>query len=156
MDADLLFRPAGELAALVRAGDVSARELAEASLSRIEALQPDLNAFVHVDADGALAAAEAIGPDDPRPFAGVPVAIKDTAPVKGMPYTLGSDLFGDYVHDYDAFLVRRLRDAGFVIVGKTNLPEYGILPVTEPRRFGPTRNPWDTDRTPGGSSGGAA
>jgi amidase len=156
MDAEVLFRPAGELAALVRAGDVSARELAEASLARIEALQPDLNAFVHLDPDGALAAAEAIGPDDPRPFAGVPIAIKDTATVKGMPYTLGSDLFGDYVPDHDAFVVRRLRDAGFVIVGKTNLPEYGILPVTEPRRFGPTRNPWDTDRTPGGSSGGAA
>jgi amidase len=156
MDAELLFRPAGELAALVRAGEVSARELAEASLSRIEALQPDLNAFVHLDPDGALAAAEAVGPDDPRPFAGVPIAIKDTATVRGMPYTLGSDLFGDYVPDHDAFVVRRLRDAGFVIVGKTNLPEFGILPVTEPRRFGPTRNPWDTDRTPGGSSGGAA
>ena len=69
---------------------------------------------------------------------------------------MGSDLFGDFVADHDAYLVRRLRDAGFVIVGKTTLPEIGILPTTEPRRFGPTRNPWDLDRTPGGSSGGSA
>jgi amidase len=156
MDPELLFRPAGELAALVRGGDVSARELVEASLERIEAMQPELNAFVHVDADGALAAADGVGADDGRPFAGVPIAVKDTAAVAGMPYTLGSDAFGDFVPQHDAFVVRRLREAGFVIVGKTNLPEFGILPVTEPRRFGPTRNPWDTDRTPGGSSGGAA
>ena len=69
---------------------------------------------------------------------------------------MGSDLFGDFVPGHDAFLVRRLREAGFVIVGKTTMPEMGILPTTEPRRFGPTRNPWALDRTPGGSSGGAA
>jgi amidase len=156
MDPELLFRPATELANLVRAGELSSRELTEASLERIEALQPELNAFVHLDADGALAAADAVQADDARPFAGVPIAIKDTAAVAGMPYTLGSDAFGDFVPAHDAFVVRRLREAGFVLVGKTNLPEFGILPVTEPRRFGPTRNPWDTERTPGGSSGGAA
>src|SRR5215217_1668319 len=156
MDPELLFRPATELADLVRAGDVSSRELVETSLERIEALQPELNAFVYTDSDGALAAADAVGAGDARPFAGVPIAIKDTAAVAGLPYTLGSDLFGDFVPEHDAFVVRRLRDAGFVVVGKTNLPEFGILPVTEPRRFGPTRNPWDTGRTPGGSSGGAA
>ena len=156
MDADLLFRPAGELAALVRGGELTARELVEAALGRIEALDPDLNAFVCTDPDGALAAADTIEAGDERPFAGVPIAIKDTAPVAGLPYTLGSDAFGDFVPAHDAFLVRRLREAGFVIVGKTNLPEFGILPVTEPRRFGPTRNPWDRERTPGGSSGGAA
>jgi amidase len=156
MDAELLFRPAAELAGLVRTGEVSSRELTEAALGRIEALDGDLNAFVYVDPDGALAAADAVGTDDSRPFAGVPIAIKDTAPVANMPYTLGSDAFGDFVPGHDAFVVRRLREAGFVIVGKTNLPEFGILPVTEPRRFGPTRNPWDTARTPGGSSGGAA
>jgi amidase len=153
---DLLFRPAGELAALVRKGELRARELTEASLRRIEALQPTLNAFVHLDPDGALAAADAVGPGDPRPFAGVPIAVKDTAAVAGMPLTMGSDLFGDYIPAQEAFVVRRLRDAGFVIVGKTNMPEFGILPVSEPRRFGPARNPWDTERTPGGSSGGAA
>jgi amidase len=153
---DLLLRPASELAALVRSGEVSARELVAASLARIEELDGHINAFVHVDADGALAAAEAIGPGDPRPFAGVPIAIKDNQPVAGMPITLCADLLGDFVAPYDAALVRRLREAGFVIVGKTALPEYGILPTTESRRHGPTRNPWDLSRTPGGSSGGAA
>jgi amidase len=156
MQADLLSRPATELARLVKAGEVTSRELTTASFERIEALDPELNAFVHLDPEGALAAAEAIEPSDERPFAGVPIAIKDTATVAGMPYRLGSDVFGDFVPPQDAFVVRRLREAGFVFVGKTNLPEFGILPVTEPRRFGPTRNPWDPARTPGGSSGGAA
>jgi amidase len=153
---ELLFRPATELATLIHTGQISSTELVTAALERIEALQPTINAFTHIDADGAMAAAEAISSDDPRPFAGVPIAVKDTAPVAGMPYTMGSDMFGDFVPGHDAYLVRRLRDAGFVIVGKTNMPEFGILPVSEPRRFGPVRNPWDTDRTPGGSSGGAA
>jgi amidase len=156
MPEDLLTRPASELAGLVKGGEVSSRELTEASLERIEALEPELNAFVHLDPDGALAAADAIEASDERPFAGVPIAIKDTAAVAGMPHRLGSDMFGDFVAPQDAFVVRRLREAGFVFVGKTSLPEFGILPVTEPRRFGPTRNPWDLDRTPGGSSGGAA
>jgi amidase len=151
----LLTRPALELAALVRQGDVTARELAEAALSQIEARQ-DLNAFTFVTADSALAAASAIGPGDPRPFAGVPIAIKELNPMEGQPLTMGSDIFGDFRSDHDAYVVRRLKDAGFVIVGRTSAPEFGILPVTEPRRFGPTRNPWDLSRTPGGSSGGAA
>src|SRR5215211_1972250 len=156
MQTDLLFKPATELANLIRGGDISSRELVETSLERIEALEPELNAFAHLDPEGALAAADLVRPGDERPFAGVPIAIKDTAEVAGWPYTLGSDVFGDFVPSYDAFVVRRLREAGFVFVGKTSLPEFGILPVTEPRRFGPTRNPWDTERTPGGSSGGAA
>jgi amidase len=153
---ELLFRPAGELAALVRSGEVTSAELVGAALARIEALEPTINAFMHVDADGALAAAEQVGKGDPRPFAGVPIAIKDTVPVAGMPYTMASDLFGDFVPGHDSFAVRRIRDAGFVLVGKTNMPELGILPVSESRRYGPVRNPWDTGRTPGGSSGGAA
>jgi amidase len=153
---ELLFRPASELATLIHTGQITAAELVGAALERIEALQPTINAFAHIDAEGAMAAAEGMSADDPRPFAGVPIAVKDTAPVAGMPYTMGSDIFGDFVPGHDAFLVRRLRDAGFVIVGKTSMPEFGILPVSEPRRFGPVRNPWDTDRTPGGSSGGAA
>ena len=156
MEADLLFKSASELAHLVRSGELTSRELVETSLDRIEALEPELNAFVHLDPDGAVAAAELVRPGDDRPFAGVPIAIKDTAEVSGWPYTLGSDVFGGFVPGYDSFVVRRLREAGFVLVGKTSLPEFGILPVTEPRRFGATRNPWDTGRTPGGSSGGAA
>jgi amidase len=153
---ELLTEPPGVLAQRIRTGEISARELTEASLRRIEALQPTLNAFMHLDPDGALAAAGAVGPDDPRPFAGVPIAIKDSAAVADMPLTMGSELFGDYRPTHESFVVRRLRDAGFVIVGKTNMPEFGILPVSEPRRFGPVRNPWDTERTPGGSSGGSA
>lgn len=151
-----MLRPALELAALVRAGELSARELVGDCLAQIERLQPAINAFTHVAAEPALAAAEEIGPGDPRPFAGVPIAIKDNRPVAGMPITMCSDLFGELIAEHDAFCVRRLRDAGFVIVGKTALPEMGILPTTESRRHGPTHNPWALDRTPGGSSGGSA
>src|SRR5215213_2407451 len=125
---DLLFKPASELATLIRTGQVSSTELVTAALDRIEALQPTINAFTHIDAEKALAAAEAVSAEDRRPFAGVPIAIKDTAPVAGMPYTMASDIFGDFVPGHDAFLVRRLRDAGFVIVGKTSMSEFGILP----------------------------
>ncbi|HYZ82541.1 MAG TPA: amidase [Solirubrobacteraceae bacterium] len=152
---ELLTRSALELAAMVRSGQLSARELVGASLEAIAALEPSINAFTHVAAESALAAADAVGPGDPRPFAGVPIAVKDNRPVAGMPLTMCSDLFGDHVAHHDAFLVRRLREAGFVIVGKTALPENGILPTTESRRFGSTANPWALDRTPGGSSGGS-
>jgi amidase len=153
---DLMFRPASELAGLVRSGECSARELVEHSLSRIEALDPALGAFVQVDADGALAAASTITREDSRPFAGVPIAIKNNRGVAGLRLTQGCELLRDFVAPHDHSVVRRLRGAGFVIVGTTKLPEYGILPVTEPRAYGPTRNPWDPLRTPGGSSGGAA
>jgi amidase len=156
-DPSLLYKPATELADLVRLGDVSARELTELALDRISADEQGLNAFTVVDREGALAAADAIGPGDERPFAGVPIAIKDlTSPTAGLRVSMGSELFGDYTPDYDAHVVRRIRHAGFVIVGKTAAPEMGILPVTESRRFGPTRNPWNTGHTPGGSSGGSA
>ncbi len=151
----LLTRPAIELAAMVRAGEVRSRELVEAALRQIEARR-DLNAFTLVTPDEALAVADSIQPDDPRPFAGVPIAIKELNAVAGQQQTMGSDLFGDYRAPVDAYVVRRLKAAGFVLVGRTSSPEFGIVPVTEPRRFGPTRNPWDTSRTSGGSSGGAA
>src|SRR3984893_7071125 len=155
-DSDLMFRSAGELAGMVRSGEVAARELVQCSLDRIEELNPTLNAFVQVDADGALATADAVAADDPRPFAGVPIAIKNNRPVRGLRLTYGCELMADYVPDYDHNITRRLREAGFVIVGTTTLPEYGILPTSEARLFGPTRNPWDLQRTPGGSSGGGA
>ncbi|MGN6166728.1 MAG: amidase [Solirubrobacteraceae bacterium] len=156
MEEELLFRSAIELASMVRSGDVSARELVAASLHRIETLEPTINAFTHIAYDSAIRAANEIRAGDARPFAGVPIAIKDNRPVAGMPLTIASDLFGDRVAERDSFLVRRLREAGFVIVGKTTLSEMGILPTTETRRFGPTHNPWQLDRTPGGSSGGSA
>jgi amidase len=165
---DLLRQPALELARMVRDGEVSAHELVEASLARAETTAP-LNHWTLLDHEGALAAADTIdrergraGGDGPapgpqRPFAGVPLAIKDLfAPVAGLRMSQGSELVGDYVPDYDYALVRRFRAAGFVLIGKTQTPELGILPVTEPRRFGPARNPWDPDRTTGGSSGGSA
>jgi amidase len=155
-DSDLMFRPATELAEMVRSGEISARELVEISLRRIEELNPALNAFVDVDAERALATADAVRPGDERPFAGVPVAIKNNRPVQGLRLTYGCSLMEHNICDYDHNVTRRLKDAGFVIVGTTTLPEYGILPTSEARIFGPTRNPWDPSRTPGGSSGGAA
>jgi amidase len=155
-DSDLMFAPAIELAGMVRSGEVSARELVELSLARIEELNPELNAFVEVDGERALATADGIRPGDERPFAGIPVAIKNNRAVDGLRLTNGCALMSEYVADHDHNVTRRLREAGFVIIGSTTLPEYGILPVSEARIFGPTRNPWDLQRTPGGSSGGAA
>ncbi|HEY3864696.1 MAG TPA: amidase [Solirubrobacteraceae bacterium] len=155
-DSDLMFRPATELAGMVRSGELSSRELVETSLARIEELNPQLNAFVQVEPERALAAADEIGPGDERPFAGVPIAIKNNRALEGWRYTNGCALMEDFIAPYDHSVVRRLKQAGFVIVGTTTLPEYGILPVSEARIFGPTRNPWDLERTSGGSSGGAA
>ncbi|MGI8557820.1 MAG: amidase [Solirubrobacteraceae bacterium] len=152
----LMFHPVGELAALVRLGECSARELVEHSLARIEELNPQLNAFAQIDAEGALAAADTVMRGDERPFAGVPIAIKNNRPVQGLRYTMGAPLLRDHIAQEDHSLVRRLRAAGFIVVGTTTLPEYGILPVSEAQLFGPTRNPWDPSRTPGGSSGGSA
>lgn len=152
----LMFEPIQDLARMVKKGQVTARELVEQSLERIEALDGEIGAFTHVDAEGALATADTINSEDDRPFAGVPIAIKDNKAVAGMPLTFGAELMGDFIAPSDTNLVRRIRDAGFVIVGKTKLPEYGLMPVTDPTRGGPARNPWDLTRTPGGSSGGSA
>jgi amidase len=153
-DADLMFRSVTDLAGLIRTGEVSARELVETSLRRIEQLDGQLSAFIDVDGDRALAEAEEVGTGDARPFAGVPIAIKNNRAVKGWRLTHACDLMADHVADYDHNVTRRFKDAGFIVVGTTNLPEYGILPVSEPRHQ-QTRNPWDTERTPGGSSGGS-
>src|SRR4051812_29116014 len=155
-DPDVLFRPAPELAALVRSGELSARELVEASLERVDALNPELNAFVDVFHDEALAAATAVHPGDERPFAGVPIAVKNNRAIAGRRLTYCADYMGDWPAPYDHNVVRRLRAAGFVIVGSSTLPEWGILPWTNTKRFGATRNPWDPTRTSGGSSGGSA
>src|SRR3982751_1739643 len=128
---DLLFRPATELAGLVRSGEVSARELVEASLDRIEALNPEINAFVDVFGDEALAEADGISSGDERPFAGVPIAIKNNRAIAGKRLTFAANMVGDFLAPYDHNVVACLRAAGFVIVGTTTLPEWGIMPTTE-------------------------
>jgi amidase len=155
MDA-LAFMPATELAARIRDGSLTAREATEAAVRRIESVDPQIGAFVEVDAEVALEQAAQVAPGDRRPFAGVPIAVKANTAVAGMCMNFGSRFLAGHRPTHSAYLVRRLRDAGFVIVGTTNMPEFGILPTTEPRHTGATRNPWDTALTPGGSSGGAA
>jgi amidase len=157
MENDVMFQSATEQAALVRSGEVSARELVEASYEAIGRLNDEINAFVTLCEERALAEADAVEAGDDRPLAGVPVAIKDLGPLtEGVRTTFGMRLLGDFVPDHDSALVRRLREAGAIVVGKTNTPELGLVPTTEPERFGPARNPWDRSRTTGGSSGGSA
>ena len=153
---DLALLSAVELGALLRERRVSAPEVTEAALRRIEARDGELGAFVDVDGDRALAQARALDSGDQRLFAGVPIAVKANTPADGLVMDYGSALLKGHRADHDAHLVRRLRAEGFVIVGATKTPEFGILPTTEPRAHGPARNPWDRGRTPGGSSGGAA
>ncbi|MDI6873433.1 amidase [Candidatus Solincola sp.] len=142
-------------AELVRKGEVSPAELVEAAIRRVERLNPELNAVVTPMFERALEEAKGKLPEGP--FTGVPFLLKDLlAAYRGVRMTFGSAFFEDYVPDFDSELVARLKRAGLVIIGKTNTPEFGILPTTEPHLFGPTRNPWDTGRSTGGSSGGSA
>ena len=143
------------LAELVRHGEVSAKELVVTAIERINALDPQLNAVIHRMYDEALATAEQPLPDGP--FAGVPFLLKDLLSMyAGAPTRNGSRIYEHYIAPIDSELVRRYRKSGVVILGKTNTPEFGLTPFTEPELFGPTRNPWDITRTSGGSSGGAA
>jgi aspartyl-tRNA(Asn)/glutamyl-tRNA(Gln) amidotransferase subunit A len=153
------FSSAAALLDRFRRGDLSPVEATQAILERIERLNPCLNAYLYVNADGALkqarAAEAAYLAGNAAPLAGLPLSIKDTISVRAMPYTLGSLLYRDAVGQTDAISVARLRAAGAVLLGKTNTPEFGSLATTENRLGDPARNPWDTSRTPGGSSGGA-
>jgi amidase len=140
---------------LVRRGEITPLELVEAAIARIERANPRLNAVVTPMAE--LARAAARGPLPDGPFRGVPFLLKDLqALYAGVRYTGGSRLLAGFVAPIDTVLVQRHKRAGLVVVGKTNTPEFGILPVTEPFLFGPARNPWDPERTTGGSSGGSA
>jgi len=143
------------LADLVRRGEVSAAELLDAAIARVEACNPELNAVVSRLYDQARAAIAAGLPDGP--FTGVPYLLKDLgAHYTGAVTSYGSSLFKDFVVDHDSEITSRLKRAGLVIFGKTNTPEMGLAPSTEPRLFGPTRNPWSLSHSAGGSSGGAA
>lgn len=140
---------------LVRKKEVTAKELVEAALQRIEQLNPKLNAVVTLMADEALAAAET--PKLDAPFAGVPFLLKDLGPAYGgVRLTEGTSFLQNYIPPVDSPLVTRYKQAGLITVGKTNTPEFGLVPTTEPKLFGACHNPWDLGRTPGGSSGGSA
>lgn len=159
MNADvnaLLLRPAGELAELVRLGEISALELTEAALERAQQLDPQISAFTDLDADSAIAAAAKVQRGDDRPLAGVPIAVKNNRAVVGLPVRSGARITNALVAAFDHHTTARLRGAGAVIIGTTALPEWGLLPTTEPLHRDPTRNPWDLSRTAGGSSGGSA
>jgi Asp-tRNA(Asn)/Glu-tRNA(Gln) amidotransferase A subunit family amidase len=143
------------LAALVRRGEVKPQEVLDATIARIEARNPALNAIVTRLYDQARAAVAAGLPDGP--FTGVPYLLKDLGALyAGAVTSSGSRLFEGHVADHDSEITARLKRAGLVIAGKTNTPEMGLCPSTEPRAFGPTRNPWRLDTSAGGSSGGAA
>ena len=156
---ELAFAGVVRQAELVRAGEVSSRELVELYLERIERLDPELNAFRKVMAERALVDAQQAdgrrGAGDDRPLLGVPIAVKDVEDVTGEVTRFGTDAFSTPAAS-DSELVRRLRAAGAVIIGKTNLPELAIMGDTEGPAFGITRNPWNTDRSVSGSSGGSA
>ena len=154
-DEQLAFAGPFELAELVRSRQVKPRELVELCLRRIEALNPRLNAFRVTLAEEALAAADAVSAGADGPLAGVPVAVKDDIPIKGQSATWGSKSYGPPARE-DAEAVRRLRGAGAIPVGVTNVPELMIWPWTATDANGVTRNPWDLSRTTGGSSGGSA
>ncbi|MBI3455692.1 MAG: amidase, partial [Candidatus Rokubacteria bacterium] len=143
------------LAELVRRKEVAPAELVEAAIERIERRNPRLNAVIHTLYEEARA--RATGPLPAGPFAGVPFLLKDLAAAyAGAPLRSGSRFLAGWRPDHHAELVRRFLAAGVIVLGKTNTPELGLLPITEPRLFGPTRNPWDPERSPGGSSGGSA
>jgi amidase len=154
---ELAFLPATEQARLIRTGEASSVELVELYLERIARLDPELNAYVTVRGEEALDDARAAdaAPSD-APFHGVPIAIKDLTATAGTRTTFSSRAYADFVPPFDMAVVRRIREAGFVLLGKTNTPEFGTTAFTESDLNGATRNPWSPERTPGGSSGGAA
>jgi amidase len=155
--AELTRLPAAELAAKIHSREVSAVEVAQAHLDRIAAVDGAVHAFLHVAGDAALASAALVdaaldaGTPPASPLAGVPLALKDVFTTLDMPTTCGSRLLENWRPPYDATVTRRLREAGVVILGKTNMDEFAMGSSTENSAYQVTRNPWDLDRIPGGS-----
>ena len=161
LERDLIRQSAATLASAIAEGEVTSREVTQAHLDRIAEVDDRVHAFLHVDADGALATADDVdarrSAGEPLgPLAGVPLALKDILAMKGVPTTCGSRILEGWRPPYDATIVERLRAAGIPILGKTNMDEFAMGSSTEHSAYGPTHNPWDLDRIPGGSGGGSA
>lgn len=158
---DLLKKSALELADMLAAGETTSVELTRACLDRIDALNPTINAFLYVDREGALATAADVDArrsagESLHRLAGIPIAIKDNMVTRGIPTTCASKILGDWRPPYDATVIEKIHKAGLPIVGKTNMDEFAMGSSTEHSAFGPTLNPWDVERIPGGSGGGSA
>ncbi|MFN8097885.1 MAG: Asp-tRNA(Asn)/Glu-tRNA(Gln) amidotransferase subunit GatA [Dermatophilaceae bacterium] len=161
MTTELITASAADLAGLLASRQLSARELTQAHLDRTAEVDGLIRAYLHVDGDGALAAADEVdrrrvAGEDLHPLAGLPIAVKDVVVTAGLPTTAGSRILEGWIPPYDATLVARLRAAGLPILGKTNMDEFAMGSSTEHSAYGPTHNPWDLDRIPGGSGGGSA
>ena len=157
----LIHESAESLGKLIASGDISSQEVTQAYVDRIESAEPDIHAFLFVDTERALAQAKSV---DARlaageklgPLAGVPIGIKDVFAYTGAPTTCGSRILEGWVPPYTATVVQKILDAGMVILGKTNMDEFAMGSSTENSAYGPTHNPWDLTRIPGGSGGGSA